>query len=489
MLFERHHLAWVLASSTTVACFAGATAYTQRRLSALDALASTLERNAIPSIEYLGRTGVRLTRLNQLLGQLASNRATAAAAARPELNALDDDVTRYLQLPPLQGEQRYWAALRANVNRARELSRAVFEDEETDASAVAHRRQSAEDAIDQAVNSVLVAVNSDTAEAEELAKNVKSVRAGTLQAVIALDAGSALVAAFAVVLAFRASRAHDALLNEHASLLSARVAELDTFAGRIAHDVVNPLGVIAGGLSLLRRSTDAAGRVSIDRSLRAVLRVQQLVDDLLAFARAGGRSDGSASSSVETVIDGMKPDLAEEAAAKGIALAWDVVVPQPVRCAPGVVTSIVQNLVRNAIKYMGTRPLRRIDVIARAGRATARIEIRDTGPGVAPELQATMFEPFVRGSHDGVAGSGLGLATVKRLVESHGGRVGIESDVGIGTLVWVELPLVAGPAGEGARVAVCDAEVASSDAAVSKPAVVPGDAGTQIRRQARSDGL
>jgi nitrogen-specific signal transduction histidine kinase len=138
---------------------------------------------------------------------------------------------------------------------------------------------------------------------------------------------------------------------------------------------------------------------------------------------------------------------------------------------------------------MGTRPLRRIDVIARAGRATARIEIRDTGPGVAPELQATMFEPFVRGSHDGVAGSGLGLATVKRLVESHGGRVGIESDVGIGTLVWVELPLVAGPAGEGARVAVCDAEVASSDAAVSKPAVVPGDAGTQIRRQARSDGL
>ena len=68
MLFERHHLAWVLASSTTVACFAGATAYTQRRLSALDALASTLERNAIPSIEYLGRTGVRLTRLNQLLG-------------------------------------------------------------------------------------------------------------------------------------------------------------------------------------------------------------------------------------------------------------------------------------------------------------------------------------------------------------------------------------------------------------------------------------
>ena len=443
MLFERHHLAWVLASTTTVACFAGATAYTQMRLSRLDALTSTLETNAIPSIEYLGRTGVRLTKLNQLLGDLASDRsrATAQAEARELLNGLNDDVARYVELLPLPGERAYWEKLRADVHRALELSRAAFDDQETESVSVAGRRQRAEDALDTAVSSVLVAVDSDTAEAEELAKNVRGVRAVTLRTVIALDAGSALVAAVAVVLAFRASRAHDALLKQHASLLSARVAELDAFAGRIAHDVLNPLGVIAGGLTLLRQSSDDAGSAHIDRSLRAVLRVQRLVDDLLAFARAGGRSGGGESSSVEEVIDSMKRDLSDEAADRGIALAYDIVAPQPVGCAPGVVTSIVQNLVRNAIKYMGTRPVRRIDVTARVVRTVARIEIRDTGPGVAPELQGRMFEPFVRGPHEGIAGSGLGLATVKRLVESHGGHVGVESNVGMGTLVWVELPL------------------------------------------------
>jgi signal transduction histidine kinase len=443
MRFERHHVAWVLASMTTVACFAGATAYTQSRLSRLDTLAATLETNAIPTLEYLGRIGVRLTKLNQLLGELASSpsRAAAQGEAREELAALQDDVDRYLRLPPLPGERAHWDELRADMNRAVELSRAAFDSGSPDDPAADTRRQRAEDALDRALSAVLATVKADTEEAEQMAKNVRGVRAVTLQTVIALDAGSALVAAFAVVLAFRASRTHDALLNQHASVLSDRVAELDTFAGRIAHDVLNPLGVIATALSLLRRSSDDAGQRYIDRSLRAVLRVQQLVDDLLAFARAGGRPDDFECSSIDAVVDSLEPDLSDAAADQGIALVYDIAVPQPVRCAGGVVTSVVQNLVRNAIKYMGPRPLKRIDVTARTAGSVARIEIRDTGPGVAPELQARMFEPFVRGAHHGIAGSGLGLATVKRLVESHGGRVGIESQVGTGTLMWVELPL------------------------------------------------
>jgi signal transduction histidine kinase len=327
------------------------------------------------------------------------------------------------------------------VNRAIELSRSAFEDQETASAALAARRQNTEDALDTAVTAVLTTVNSDTREAEAMAKDVRDVRAVTLRTVIALDVGSALVAALAVVLAFRASRAHDALLHQHASVLSARVVELDTFAGRVAHDVLNPLGVIAGALSILRRSTDAAGHAYIDRSVRAVSRVQQLVDDLLAFARAGGRPDGSERSRIDVVIDNMKADLSGAAADKGIALAFDVEAPRAVECAAGVLSSIVQNLVRNAIKYMGTRPVKRISVTARTTGTMARIEIRDTGPGIPPELTTRVFEPFVRGSSDGIAGSGLGLSTVQRLVQCHGGRVGLESAVGAGTLVWVELPL------------------------------------------------
>jgi len=98
--------------------------------------------------------------------------------------------------------------------------------------------------------------------------------------------------------------------------------------------------------------------------------------------------------------------------------------------------------VRNGIKYIGARPTRRIVVRAFAVGQLARLEVEDTGPGVPPEIQATLFEPFVRGPHERVNGSGLGLATVKRLVETHAGRVGVQSKAGVGSLFWVELPLV-----------------------------------------------
>jgi signal transduction histidine kinase len=98
--------------------------------------------------------------------------------------------------------------------------------------------------------------------------------------------------------------------------------------------------------------------------------------------------------------------------------------------------------VRNAIKYMGARPTRKIVVRASPAGHFARLEVEDTGPGIPAEIKATLFEPFVRGPHEDVNGTGLGLATVKRLVESHGGRVGVESTLGAGTLFWVELPLL-----------------------------------------------
>src|SRR5437763_14273830 len=119
MGFERHHSAWILASVITVASFVGATALTQNRLARLDALSSTMETNAVPSIEYLSRAAVRLTRLNQLMDDVeapGSRRAAALPATRKEIAALNHDVERYLQLPPLPGENQFWAQLRTAVD-------------------------------------------------------------------------------------------------------------------------------------------------------------------------------------------------------------------------------------------------------------------------------------------------------------------------------------------------------------------------------------
>jgi signal transduction histidine kinase len=104
---------------------------------------------------------------------------------------------------------------------------------------------------------------------------------------------------------------------------------------------------------------------------------------------------------------------------------------------------VVSNLAHNALKYIGDAETRRITLRSRScfreNRDLVRVEVEDSGPGIPEELAGQLFRPFVRGTH-GAEGLGLGLATVKRLCESHGGRVGIRSAVGRGSTFWVELP-------------------------------------------------
>jgi len=452
--FQPYQSALVLASLVTVGSFVGATAYTQNRLARLDALSSTIETNAAPSSEYLSRAAVSLTRLHQLLDEAASagsRRDAAVTAVRNELSALQDDVRRYLDLPMLPGEGALWATLRTDVNRARDLVAASLarDEEGRDTSSGAHHRGGTDAALDAAVRSVLATLDFDVHQSESMAREVRTVRRGTLRTIVALDSGATAVALFGVFIAFRASRRHDELLQQHASLLAARVNELDLFAGRVAHDVLSPLGTIATALSLLERSCDERSRTYIDRSQRVVQRTTQLVTGLLEFARSGANPDLASTSSLDAAIRNIVADCADTASENGIELIATVAEGLQVRCSLGVATSIVQNLIRNAIKYMGTSRIRRIEVRAMRVHAMAHLEVEDTGPGIPPELQPRLFDPFMRGIHADVAGVGLGLATVKRLVESHRGAIGVRSYVGAGTTFWVELPLVDAAAAAG----------------------------------------
>lgn len=107
----------------------------------------------------------------------------------------------------------------------------------------------------------------------------------------------------------------------------------------------------------------------------------------------------------------------------------------------GVLTSVVSNLAHNAVKYMGEREVRRVTVRAVEREAFVRLEVEDTGPGIPSDALDDIFLPYVRGRTHGKEGLGLGLATVKSLCEAHGGRVGVRSGVGQGSVFWIELPL------------------------------------------------
>ena len=109
--------------------------------------------------------------------------------------------------------------------------------------------------------------------------------------------------------------------------------------------------------------------------------------------------------------------------------------------APGHLRIVVSNLVGNALKYGGCEG-GRVTVRAAGRGASVVLSVCDTGAGISPEARARLFEPFFRGSAK-PDGYGLGLATVKRLVEAHRGKVELESEVGAGTTVTVELPRAA----------------------------------------------
>jgi signal transduction histidine kinase len=259
--------------------------------------------------------------------------------------------------------------------------------------------------------------------------------------IVVLDALASVIAIAAALIAYRAAREHDRLLEAHNSLLSARVTELDRFAGRMAHDVLSPLDTIAIAVGLIARHADSSAKQYIDRAHSALQRVRQLVEGLLAFARSGAKPAADESCAVSEVLGNVTADAAHVAHEKGIALVVEPYQQMNVACSAAVLTSILQNLVRNAIRYMGEQTTRRVSVRAKRLNGRLGLEVEDSGPGIPEDLHTTIFEPFARGPHQTNEGVGLGLATVKRLAEAHGGTVGLQSRVGVGTIFCVELPL------------------------------------------------
>jgi signal transduction histidine kinase len=230
------------------------------------------------------------------------------------------------------------------------------------------------------------------------------------------------------------------LVREYAAVMDARLSELDTFAARVAHDLRSPLQTIGLGLaSIAKRISDDAVRVTAERAQGGVRRLNAMIADLLEFARSGATPEPGASVELETVFGEVGDELRPIAARAEIHLALSVEPGLRAAASPVAVRGIVANLVENAIKYMREGSERSVTASARAHGRLVRIEVRDTGIGIPAELLPAIFDPFV-GAGRRRDSYGLGLATVKRLVDAHSGTVRVESEEGVGTVFVVELP-------------------------------------------------
>ena len=446
--FESRSTVWVPGLVILIVLsFVGATVFVHWQMSAIDDKALHIAETAAPSIEQLATARGDLRNLQVLVGD-ELRRRNGGEPLHPEL--LEDSrrtwnrsIDGYLTLPALPGEQ----ALRRNVTGAAQgldesitrYERAV-ERGDLDAATVTLQSE-IPIAVAALYDAITSAMEVNAHHARDLALRIRDLRSRWTYVALMLDVVCAAIALTGGIVAHRIVRAHAELLERHRRLHEERATELDSFAGRVAHDILSPLNTIGLALQLVRAPMPDDRRYAIlDRGNVALGRVKSLVSGLLEFARAGGKPTESARTDIEKTFSEMRPELVAAAAQAGTRL---TVKPAPscfVACNRGVLTSLVANLARNAIKHMGDAPVRQIEIRAIDRGAFVRVEVEDTGPGVAPDFEKRIFEPYFRGPTTTQPGIGLGLATVKKLAEAHGGRVGLSTVSGKGSTFWFELP-------------------------------------------------
>lgn len=232
-----------------------------------------------------------------------------------------------------------------------------------------------------------------------------------------------------------------------------RIVDLQNFAGRVAHDILSPLATVSLGIDIARRHIEKEEKAgekeekavrALDRAAATLGRVSTLVEGLLTFAKAGQRPEQGAEADVGSVLRDVVSTTQDVARARGVTIELEASCPAKVGCSTGVLTSMISNLLDNAVKYIGDASSKRVTVRATTNRGMTRVEVGDTGPGVPREIWATMFDPYVRAAPANAPGIGVGLATVRRLAEGHGGSAGFKPNLraGSGSVFWFEVPNV-----------------------------------------------
>ncbi len=235
-----------------------------------------------------------------------------------------------------------------------------------------------------------------------------------------------------------------ALMREHAAALQARNDELDAFAHTVAHDLKNPLAVIVTTGDVINHVSDLSKDELKDylKQMRATaFEMNSIVDSLLLLAevrKVDAPVENLDMAQIVNNVCGRLDFMFKEHRGRLIQpRTW----PTALGYAPWI-EQVWTNYITNALKYGGPAP--RVELGAmREPRAMIRFWTRDQGPGIPPEVRASLFTPFTQLPKIRKGGHGLGLSIVLRIVQKLGGEVGVESNDGAGSLFYFTLPAAA----------------------------------------------
>ncbi len=230
------------------------------------------------------------------------------------------------------------------------------------------------------------------------------------------------------LLAERADRIEG--LGEKARELEAVNAELERFTYTVSHDLKSPLLTIRGFLGLLQKDVARGDAERVENDVRRIENaadtMQQLLDDLLELSRVGRQVHPPEEVPVVELAMEAADLVAAEIAERGVEL--EIMSSMPSIFGDRIrLLQVLQNLIHNAVKFLGDQPEPRIEVGVRQDGTETVVYVRDNGIGVEPSDQEKAFGLFqqLAGTKKG---TGIGLALVKRIVEVHGGRIWVESE-------------------------------------------------------------
>jgi PAS domain S-box-containing protein len=220
-------------------------------------------------------------------------------------------------------------------------------------------------------------------------------------------------------------------------------ADLENFVFAVTHDMREPLRTITMYVQLIERryenSLDEQGRAFIATATTGVSRLTRLIDGLLRFSRLSrlhevGPSPTDADAALREALDSVERKVEESRATVRRPARLPVVLADPAQ-----LSQVFQNLIENALKYVADGRQPDLEISAADEGDQAVFAVRDNGMGISPEYHKRIFEPFQRLHGSEIAGSGIGLATCRRIIERYGGRIWVESDAGRGATFFFTL--------------------------------------------------
>ncbi|HEY0701540.1 MAG TPA: PAS domain S-box protein [Candidatus Acidoferrales bacterium] len=233
----------------------------------------------------------------------------------------------------------------------------------------------------------------------------------------------------------------EARVAERTAELVRTNGELEAFSYSVSHDLRTPLRHVDGFARILKEEyvteLPPEGHRFLERILNSTTHMGHLIDDLLNLARIGrkeiNRQDTKLSELVKQALSDLRPE--EERT-----IEWRVDALPKLNCDPGLVKLVFTNLLSNASKFTRTRPSAVVEVGSCLTDRAFTLFVRDNGVGFDPKYADKLFGVFQRlHRQEDFEGTGIGLATVQRIIHRHGGRIWAESSPGNGATFYFTL--------------------------------------------------